>query len=636
MILPLLPFGLTWLFLLLLFQITPPIPGENRSWRVSFLQATVILGVINLLLYEILSLFHAVRATPVLVFWTLLSIILSIFVGIHLVVKRSKFVLPGLNSKIPIPIFSIITLLLIEIGVLAYIAIVMPPNNWDSMTYHMARVAEWAQHESIGHYATNIQRQISMPPFAELLILTTFLLTKSDYFANLVQWFALINCMVGVSLIARELSAKPFIQLFAVVLAATLPMAILQATSTQNDLVLSAFIIIFVYFSIRQIKNPNSFLISIFSGISLGISLYTKTVGYLFLFPFGLLLGFFCIKAAFQNKNKLSVLSFLLTATFALGINSGYFLRNYMTFQNPLGPDFGTTSELFSWNAISSNVIRNIALHIPDKKDFGWMNIPAHFAMQGLFNLHELTGFSPTDPRTTSSDGDIFDFPTGFNNDEDFSGNPFQFGLLLFIPLLLFIWRENKALLVYITCIFVGALLYCIVLKWQIWGSRLQLPLFMLSAPGIAVAYSKLKRQILLFISFTALFLSSFWVFFNQTRPFFETPFFISKPREAWYFVKKPELYQNFYQISEKVSALKCQKIGLIFREDDWEYPLRVIASQQGISLDFEHIKVTNPSSKYSTSTFSPCSIIYYRGYSISQMPTIYYGESFDMAYSPK
>ena len=49
---------------------------------------------------------------------------------------------------------------------LAALAIVAPPNTWDSMTYHMGRVAHWAQNGSVNHYPTTITRQLYLGPWA--------------------------------------------------------------------------------------------------------------------------------------------------------------------------------------------------------------------------------------------------------------------------------------------------------------------------------------------------------------------------------------------------------------------------------------------------------------------------------------
>ena len=43
------------------------------------------------------------------------------------------------------------------------------PYNWDSMTYHLSRIAHWAQNQTVAHYATNIIRQITSPMLGEFV-----------------------------------------------------------------------------------------------------------------------------------------------------------------------------------------------------------------------------------------------------------------------------------------------------------------------------------------------------------------------------------------------------------------------------------------------------------------------------------
>ena len=45
-------------------------------------------------------------------------------------------------------------------------ALKMIPYNWDSMTYHCARLFHWKQNQSIAHYTTSVTRQISSPVLA--------------------------------------------------------------------------------------------------------------------------------------------------------------------------------------------------------------------------------------------------------------------------------------------------------------------------------------------------------------------------------------------------------------------------------------------------------------------------------------
>ncbi len=114
------------------------------------------------------------------------------------------------------------------------------------MTYHLPRVMHWLQSESVAHYYTPITRQLYQPPFAEYAIAHIISLTRTDRFAFLVQWLALFGSAVGVSVIARQLGCGPLGQALAATIFVTAPMAILQGSSTQNDLVVTFWIVVVV------------------------------------------------------------------------------------------------------------------------------------------------------------------------------------------------------------------------------------------------------------------------------------------------------------------------------------------------------------------------------------------------------
>src|SRR5580765_7656827 len=47
------------------------------------------------------------------------------------------------------------------------VALFAVPTTWDSMSYHLARVAHWAQNHTVAFYPTHIVRQLYQPPWAE-------------------------------------------------------------------------------------------------------------------------------------------------------------------------------------------------------------------------------------------------------------------------------------------------------------------------------------------------------------------------------------------------------------------------------------------------------------------------------------
>ena len=159
------------------------------------------------------------------------------------------------------------------------------------MTYHMSRIQYWIQNNDVGFFTTNNIRQNLMSPFSGFVLLNLQILSNSDLFANLLQWVSLIICMLIISLICKEFGLNKRLQLISAFFICSMPTAILEASSTQNDLLLSSYVLLFYYYQLLTIKNPSSINI-IFSGLSLGLGILTKGPLIYFFFQLELLFSF--------------------------------------------------------------------------------------------------------------------------------------------------------------------------------------------------------------------------------------------------------------------------------------------------------------------------------------------------------
>ncbi len=158
----------------------------------------------------------------------------------------------------------------------------VPPNNWDSMTYHLSRAAYWRQWRTLAHFPTNNLRQVVFPGNAEVLLLVTLLLAHAATFAFLVQFSAYAAATVAIYGVGRQLGLRPIYALIGAGAFATMPEVVLQSTSTQNDLTVAAFVICAVYFFADAIQTTRaaSFVVA---GAALGLAIGTKPTAFLVL-----------------------------------------------------------------------------------------------------------------------------------------------------------------------------------------------------------------------------------------------------------------------------------------------------------------------------------------------------------------
>jgi hypothetical protein len=115
------------------------------------------------------------------------------------------------------------------------------PNNWDSLTYHLARAAAWAQHGGvywIPHAPTD--RMNEFQPLAEQQVLLLFVAAGRAVLFAFPQYLAGLAASVSVFVAARRLGYAASAAAFAALLFASFPLIALESTTAQNDLVAAA------------------------------------------------------------------------------------------------------------------------------------------------------------------------------------------------------------------------------------------------------------------------------------------------------------------------------------------------------------------------------------------------------------
>jgi len=606
----------------------------------AWIHANILFGIEIVLITEILSACGCLKQSLLVGVW----ILLAIPPGYLLLVApdKSRYLrgasvwigMALLRTKPVRLLFMILMTLVVAILITALFA---APNNWDSMTYHLARIAHWTQNQSVRPFPTSIDRQLYQPPFAEFTIAHLQILSGSDEFAAIVQFGAMIGSLVAVALIARRISEKPWATIGAVVFCATLPMGILQGSSTQNDYVVTFWLASFAYLIMSGADS--SWILASFAGAAFGLALLTKGTAYLFCLPLALTFAL----AIYRNRSGIHVSRIAFILAIAIVINAPHYARNIAVFGRPLTPQ-SLHYEIERWSpgTIASNVMRNIALHAGAIPGSRYERVVYDFVVSS----HQVFHLDVEDPATTWMGSK---FRVGMIvNHEDLAGNPLHLALIALVGIsgIVSILRgkrrlsadrsaETQAILPLGLLLLATALVSVAMLKWQPWNSRLHLPFFVLAAPlvgaTIAAQLSTIKVNLLNWI---LIFSGLPFAFYNMTRPLvasldlqtlrqnklkLTSKNIWNTPRSSMYFLFRPDIESDYRQIAAaliaNLDATGCREIGLVLGEDDWEYPLHVLSRRnESFAFRFEHIEVRNPSGALSGSfafrDFHPCAIV--------------------------
>jgi 4-amino-4-deoxy-L-arabinose transferase-like glycosyltransferase len=583
--------------------------------RELFLWTVLFFGVLVVLSTEILGLFNLLNRTSILILW-------SCIIGISLInffiyVESVSVDQYKKNKPQNLTLFLELSLLLILL-ITIFVAIMYPPNTWDSMTYHMPRVMHWIQNQNVDFYETSNIRQLIMPPFSEYVILHLQLLTKGDYLANLVQWFSMFSSLIVVSLITKEFGGSKNAQLLSAFICATIPMGILQSSSTQTDFVASLWIVMVAYFLIKYL-NTNNFKYILGFAVALSLGILTKATTYIFAFPFCVWLFLYIVK-----KNRTHFFGLLILPAIILLLNFGHFSRNYDLYENLLGThteNTQITNEKFNFPVTVSNVTRNLSLN------FAVPSITVNEKTTDIV-IKILERFDLSVNKSVNTYGGEFYIPFSFY--ESTAPNSIHLFILILVIFLLLLTRKLTRLsCFYLLSIVAGFLLFSIILKWQPYGNRLMLPLFVLLSSFLGFSFVKLESKILsFFFMFLLLIYAMPYLFMNKSRPLVGTLShnnsgsytFLAAPvwtsiRNELYFIRRPNLYKSYKEITSKINNNDCESIGLIMGNDDWEYPLWVLVKERikNDNLKFFNIKASNRSSaKYLKNNINlePCAII--------------------------
>lgn len=543
---------------------------ELRNTR-DLSSAIVVTGIAwasgAIVITEVLSLFGIINAWSLAFSWAMLS-------GISfLLLRRKHFSFSAMNGEVMSKADSLI---LDAVGVICFItlvtALVSVPNNWDSMTYHLSRVEHWLQNGSLLHFPTTNERQLYSGPFAEILILNFLALSGDHYFSNAVQWLAMVGTLFAAASVTKRLGGGVGAQLMGALFVVTLPMGILQSSSTQNDYAVAFFIICAVDRMLAWQANDYDLRNGFLLGAALGLAVLTKGTAYLYLAPMLIILAM----VGRRTINKRVIVQFGAIAVIAITINAGHFARNLDVFGVPFGPSAEVRNEKVTPASVYSNLVRDLGsnLYSPFKR----LNDVVEASVVSTHRVFDIDLNNPASTFLTERFGFYPD--TRYALHEDSAGNPLHVLLGIVALVIVVAWsRADIAIIGYTAGVVLAFLTFAVLLKWNPWITRLLLPGMVLCGPIAGLAAGRLpanRRAILAGL----LFLSAMpWALSTFTRPILPAEkrgivsIFHNTPEEVM-FAARPGLRTDYIETVSWLGQRKAKSLGLLTDGDSWEFPI--------------------------------------------------------------
>ncbi|MGC4859782.1 hypothetical protein [Micromonospora sp. DT68] len=480
------------------------------------------------------------------------------------------------------------------------VALLAEPNNFDSQTYHLPKVEHWVAQGDLDFWPTAIHRQVTIPPGAEYLLLHLRLLTGGDALHNLVQWAAGIICLLAVARITAQLGGSRRAQLITAFVLASTPMVVLQATSTQTDLVCAAWVACAATLVLDGLRRRTGLGTLLGLGAATGLTAVTKTSGLIAVGPLLVLWGLAQLRLAVSARAEAggarpvgpmartvggSVLILLVAAT----VVGPFMARVTAEFGHPLGPPRLRESipmERHDPQSILVNALRigHTAFDTP-------LAPLRRAGAEAIISGAQAIGVDPQDREITFG-REIFPEPAWYP-DEDRVAFPIA-GALALIGAVVALTRPRRIdpglagpLRAYAVVVLVAVLLHTSMIKWQPWGNRLILYALVLAIPFAGLWLDAFfrrhatggrgRRSVATMTAIAVLATSALAGVLSLSYGFprrlvGDGSVFTTSDWDTR-FLRRPQWTDEFRWAATAVRDSGAQRIGLVQQNDNWEYP---------------------------------------------------------------
>lgn len=600
--------------IILLFLIIKTYENDKLA---AYIKSSICWTAYMYLLTEILSVLRILNQISVAIGWGFFIIILLIVylrIGKQIVIADEIKGIKSFLFKEPILVF---------IGAVALLlAVVTIPYNWDSMTYHLARLNYWKQYQSVAHYSTNIIRQITSPVLSEFVNLNIYVLMKgNDIFLQLLQCVSFLTNTAILYGIAAKLGCRKRLCFLAGFLFMTMPIAFGEALTTQVDhfAALWTFAVVYILLDYVDINkkfefNKKTVLDTIFMSASIAFAYLAKPSVMFAILLFAIWLLIVCI----QRKESVSViLKLLICSVCIMGIILAPEVgRNLYTFHAISDPIAGARQLIGRKNPryVFINFLKNFIWNFPN---IYWKDCTEQLT-NFAYKMAEILKVEINAP-SISEDGKIFAMRVAQDYGHDTAINPIIiFTLICSLMLQLFNRKEqkdNKITRSYLAVSIASFLLFCAVLRWEPYVTRYMIAYLGLLCPAAAIMIQdfgeKIERKKFYYALIGIIFFTSAVEMASMVEYHVEKAEYdkADDSRISGYFYWQPgSMYSAHLEMQSIVKEQGYKNIGLITLEDSYDYP--VFEMLEPYVDRIEHINVDNVTNVYEDMEFLPDCII--------------------------
>lgn len=503
---------------------------------------------------------------------------------------------------------------------LFFLAIIIPPSNWDSMTYNLSRVLLFQQENSLLLENVTTPRQAMFVTGSDILT-HAFLRFYSDYGVGLFSFLAYVSIGLGTYALSRNIASVD-ISLLTTLIIISMPELCFQATSTKNDIFTGAATIFCLQVAYRflQVLNIQD-LVLLILGLSFGAS--AKSTFLVFLLPFSVCLLFLIFRkykvVDIFNLLRTNWLYFIILISPSLIMSQFWlFLHNIAT-QNDAT---GLTKNNFVKPTRMKGMFANLVRYLFQSFDLFPFDYIAKIRLKINFDnyLENLYQFIAEPFFGNTKMGYINGEPHGFSirlePREDSSWYGISGFFLVFPSLLVSLIKGNSFLRATSISLISFMLIVCYLVLWTPWNNR-YLNLFF-TGSGVCIAFlltliisekrNLFLRQSILWLSIIILISSCL---LNVSKPlgglsiteFFKPNIWVKTDfgQDRLYYAKKH--YEDNRVTIVKTLVPDYAKVALIGRGNSWIYHFYL--TNPNIKID--PIKLSNFKKNYTTYDYLLC-----------------------------